>query len=94
MIELLKNRYIIYALILIAKIVENTLSTYRLIVVAEGKKNLGAALNGLVSLVWIVGTSSVLLNLHKDLWKVFFFVLGSIIGSWLGNTIEEKTLSN
>lgn len=93
MIGLVENRHLIYALILIAKIIENTLSTYRLIVVADGKKNLGAILNGLVGLVWIIGTSSVLLNLTQDLWKAFYFILGSIIGSWLGNTIEEKVHS-
>lgn len=81
---------LIYTLIFVSKIVENALSTLRLIVVANGKKKLGAILNGVIALVWIFATSMVIVDVNKDLFKIVFFCLGSIVGSYLGSVIEEK----
>lgn len=81
---------LIYMAIFFSKIIENAVSTLRLIVVANGKKKLGAFLQGIVALVWIFVTGIVIVNINKDLLKVVFFVLGSIVGSYLGSIIEEK----
>ncbi len=81
---------LIYIFILLSKIIENALSTLRLIVVANGKKKLGAFLNGIIALVWIFVTSIVIVNINKDMFKIVFFCIGSIIGSYLGSIIEEK----
>lgn len=80
----------LYIIILISKILENTLSTIRLIVVANGKKTLGAILNFIVSIIWIFTASIVIININEDLIKVFFFCLGSGIGSYFGSYIENK----
>lgn len=80
----------IYFLIFIAKIVENTLSTLRLIVVSNGKKKLGAFLQGLIAIVWVISTGIVIVDINKDLLKIVFFCLGSLVGSYLGSLIEEK----
>lgn len=85
---------VIYFLIFIFKIIENTLSTLRLILVSKGKKKIGALLQGFVALVWILSISITIVDLNKDLFKVFFFVTGSIIGSYLGSLIEEKMDTN
>lgn len=81
---------LIYFFIFISKIIENTLSTLRLIVVTSGKKKLGALLNGLVALCWIFVTGIVIVDVQKDPLKIVFFCLGSIVGSYLGSVIEEK----
>lgn len=81
---------LIYTLIFVSKIVENALATLRLIVVANGKKMLGAVLNGVIGLVWIFATSMVIVDINKDLFKIVFFCLGSAVGSYLGSFIEEK----
>lgn len=81
---------LIYFLIFIAKVIENALSTLRLIVVANGKKLTGAILNFVISLVWIVSTGLVVINIQKDIFKVFFFALGSFVGSYVGSLMEEK----
>lgn len=81
---------LLYMAIFFSKIIENALSTLRLIVVANGKKKLGAILNGIVALVWIFVTGIVIIDVNKDLLKVVFFVIGSIVGSYLGSIIEEK----
>lgn len=81
-----------YFLIFFNKVVENTLSTVRIIVIAKEKKLLGAILNGLISLVWIFSTSMVIHNLNKDFFKIATFCLGAIIGSYLGSIIENKII--
>lgn len=81
---------LLYMAIFISKIIENAVSTLRLIVVANGKKKLGAILNGIVALVWVFVTGIVIIDINKDLFKVVVFVIGSIVGSYLGSIIEEK----
>ena len=80
----------IYIFIFISKIIENMLATLRIIVVANGKKKLGAILNGIVALVWIFVTSLVIIDVNKDPFKIIIFCLGSIVGSYLGSLAEEK----
>ena len=80
----------IYIGIFISKILENTLSTLRIIVVSNGKKKLGAILQGLVALIWIFVTGVVIIDINKNIVKIVFFVIGSIVGSYLGSCLEEK----
>ena len=80
----------IYISIFLSKIIENAIGTLRLIVVANGKKKLGAFLQGIVALVWIFGTAIVIVDINKDIFKIIIFVIGSIVGSYLGSIIEEK----
>jgi len=84
------NNILIYILIFLSKIIENALATLRLIVVANGKKVLGAILQLCISLVWILVTGIVINDLTKDILKIVFFALGSLVGSYLGSFIEEK----
>ena len=81
---------LIYLAIFICKIVENAVGTLRLIVVANGKKKLGALLQGIVALVWIFGTGIVIIDINKDIVKIIIFIIGSIVGSYLGSVIEER----
>ena len=81
---------IMYFVILFFKIIENTLATVRLIVVSNGKKVLGAILNFIVSIIWLFTASIVIVNINEDLLKIFFFCLGSGIGSYIGSYIENK----
>ena len=80
----------IYFLIFISKIIENALSTLRLIVVANGKKVLGSILQGIVALVWIFVTGIVIIDVDKDPIKIIIFCIGSIVGSYLGSVLEQK----
>jgi len=82
--------YKIYFLIFITKIIENALGTLRLIVVASGKKWIGSILNGVIAIIWVIGTSMVLVDVTKDPLKIVFFCIGSILGSYLGSFMEEK----
>lgn len=81
---------LIYAGIFICKIIEDTLSTLRIIVVSNGKKVLGAILQFIIALLWVIITGTVITNLQEDPWKVLFFALGALVGSYFGSYIEEK----
>ena len=80
----------LYLLIFFSKIIENTLSTLRIIVVANRKKRLGAILQGIVALIWIFVTGTVIIDIGKDPLKILFFCFGTIIGSYSGSILEEK----
>ena len=78
----------IYLFIFICKILENSIATLRLIIVSNGKKIEGAILNFILSLIWIISTSLVVLN--NNIYKILVFAIGSFIGSYIGSILEEK----
>ena len=82
--------YLIYLIIFFAKVTENALGTLRLIVVANGKKKIGALLQFVIAVIWITVTGVVIVGINEDPLKIVFFALGSGIGSFLGSFIEEK----
>jgi len=77
-----------YIFIFLSKIIENAISTLRLILVANGKKLLGAILNLIIAIIWIISTSLVVID--NNIYKIIVFALGSFIGSFIGSLIEEK----
>ncbi len=81
---------LIYFAIFIFKIIEDALATLRLIVVSNGKKKLGAVLQFIVTLIWIILTGTVLMGLQKDIFKAIAFALGALFGSYLGSVLEER----
>ena len=83
-------KILIYLAIFVFKIIEDALATLRLIVVSNGKKKLGAILQFVVTLIWIILTGSVLIGLRKDILKAIAFALGALFGSYLGSVLEER----
>ena len=79
----------LYFLIFLAKTIETTLCTFRLIVVANGKKLFGAILNAIISIIWIF-TAGIVIVKVKDIFRVFAFSFGCFFGSYLGSALEEK----
>lgn len=79
----------IYILIFLSKVIESALSTLRLILVANGKKLLGAILQMFITIVWIITTSIVIIDIKNDYFKAIAFILGSSIGSYIGSLIEQ-----
>lgn len=79
----------IYFLIFISKVVESALSTLRLILVANGKKILGMILQFFITLVWVITTSIVIIDIKNDYFKALAFILGASLGSLVCSYIEE-----
>jgi len=82
--------YIIYTIIFLSKTIELALGTLRLIVVANGKKLLGAILQAIASLVWVFAVGLVVVDVTSDPLKIVAFAIGSAFGSYLGSFLEEK----
>lgn len=82
--------FTMYFFIFILKVIENTLGTLRLIVVANGKKWFGAILQGIIAIIWVLSAGIVIININDDPLKIVFFALGSLIGSYIGSLIEER----
>lgn len=80
----------IYFFIFISKILENAISTLRMIVLANGRKIISAILNLIIALIWVISTTLVITNIQKDYFKIIVFALGSFIGSLIGSIMEEK----
>ena len=80
----------IYLLIFLFKILENTIMTLRIILVSNGKKVYGAILQIIVMLIWALTTSYVIIDIKHNLLSLIPFSFGSGIGSYLGSLIEEK----
>lgn len=72
-----------------SKLLENALSTLRIILVANNKKIIGAILTFIISIIWILSVSFIVVD-FDNYFKIIVFALGSGVGSYLGNIIEEK----
>lgn len=73
-----------------AKVIETALATFRIIIISNGKKFWGAILSGVISIVWIVTTGMVVLDLARHPLRAVCLALGCLVGSYLGSLIEEK----
>lgn len=81
---------LIYIGIFVCKVIEDALSTLRIIVVSNGKKLFGAILGFVIALIWVFVTGSVIIGLNENPFKIIVFALGSLVGSYVGSVIEEK----
>ena len=80
----------VYILIFCFKVLENALGTLRIIIISNGKKQIGAILQLIISLIWVISTGLVVVDIVNDPIKILVFSLGTYFGSLLGSVIEEK----
>jgi uncharacterized protein YebE (UPF0316 family) len=78
----------IYLFIFILKILENSISTLRLIFVSNGNKTIGSILLFVTSIIWITTSGITIININ--IFSILVFAIGSAIGSYLGSILEEK----
>lgn len=80
----------VYLLIFLAKIIENAIGTLRLILVANGKKFIGALLITVTTIIWLWSASTVVDPIGNSVLRMIVFAFGSGIGSYVGSIVEEK----
>ena len=83
-------RYLVYALILLAKVIEISIGTTRIVLITRGERLLGAILGFFEVLIWIVLVSTVLMDITSDPIKVVIYALGFAIGNYVGSMVEQK----
>lgn len=80
---------VIPTLIIMARILDVSVGTLRIIFVSRGKKHLAAVLGFFESLVWVIAVSQVIQHLNN--WMTYVaFALGFSAGNYLGVLLEEK----
>ena len=76
-------------LVFLARIMDVSVATLRIIMVARGRKILATCLGFMESLVWILAVTQVMQNLNN--WVTYVaFALGFGAGNYVGLMIEEK----
>ncbi len=83
-------RYLIYAGILIAKIIEISIGTTRIVLITRGERVLGAILGFFEVLLWVFLVSTVLKDITNDPIKVVIYALGFALGNYFGSILEQK----
>jgi len=83
-------RYLVYALMLLAKVIEISIGTTRIVLITRGEKLLGAILGFFEVLIWVILVSTVLKDITSDPIKVVIYALGFAIGNYVGSLFEQK----
>lgn len=77
-------------LIFLARILDVSIGTVRIITVTKGHKWLSAALGFCEVAIWIFAVSAVIVNIRESLLTVFAYAAGFSVGTLVGMIIEEK----
>jgi len=80
----------IYILIFLAKLLEVSVATVRLVLTAKGNRLASSLLYAAEITIWIIVTSTVLLGLREDPLRAVAFGLAFVVGIYLGIVIEDK----
>ncbi|MEX1378333.1 MAG: DUF5698 domain-containing protein [Eubacteriales bacterium] len=83
-------QYLIYLLILCAKVVEISIGVTRIVLITRGERLLGAILGFFEVLIWVMLVSTVLRDIINDPVKVVIYALGFAIGNYVGSMVEQK----
>lgn len=80
----------LYLTIMVAKVVEVSMSTIRMVYINKGERVIGAILGFVEVMIWLIVVSSVLNNITKDPIKVFIYAASFGLGNYIGVTLEGK----
>jgi len=80
----------VYVFIFFGKIIEVSVSTIRLVLIARGERLAGSVVAFFEILLWLSITGTVLINFQKDLVKVGVLALAFAIGNYIGSWLESK----
>ncbi len=81
---------LLYIGILLAKIVEVTLATTRIVLITKGERVKGAFIGIFEVTIWLILISTVLSNITEEPIKLVMYVLGFSIGNYAGSLFEER----
>lgn len=77
-------------LILVAKVIEVSISTLRIILIGKGYRKPGTALAMVEILIWVFIASSVITGIQETPLKGIYYSIGFAAGVYLGSIIENK----
>lgn len=80
----------LYLLIFVAKVIEVSMMTIRIVLITKGERKIGATIAFFEVTLWIFLASSVLNGIAQDPLKAVFYALGFAVGNYSGSLLEEK----
>lgn len=81
--------FILPILVFLARVMDVSIGTLRIIFVAKGLKNFAALLGFFESLIWLIAVVQVMQNLNS--WQTYIaFALGFAAGNYVGVMLEER----
>lgn len=87
--ESLTTWFLIPFFIFIARILDVSIGTIRIILISKGLKKIAPVLGFMESFIWIVAVSQIMLNLN-NFFYYFSYSLGFATGTYIGIVLEEK----
>ena len=79
-----------YLLIFLAKMIEVTLATVRIVLITKGEKLKGSIIGFFEVIIWIILVSTILTDISSDPYKVIFYSFGFAFGNYVGSIVENK----
>lgn len=79
-----------YIFIFVFKMIEVTIGTSRIVLIARGERLIGSILAFFEVILWVILVSTVVTNISDDPIKVLFYALGFACGNYTGSRLEEK----
>ncbi len=79
-----------YLMIFVAKMIEVSIATTRIVLITRGERVLGAFLGFFEVIIWIILVSTVLTNISEDPIKVVVYAAGFAFGNYMGSVVEQK----
>jgi len=79
-----------YVMVFVGRVINNMLVTIKIILVNRGEKFKAAVLTMLQTGLFITITGSVLAGLTTDYLRIVFYIVGGMVGNYLGTMLEEK----
>lgn len=81
---------VVYLLIFVAKVIEVSLQTVRIVLITKGERQIGAIVAFFEVVLWLFIVTNVLSDLTSDPAKAVFYALGFAVGNYMGSLFEEK----
>lgn len=88
--EDVKEVSMLYIFIVLAKVLEVSLATIRIVLITKGERKIGACIAFFEVSLWLILVSSVLQDIMSDPLRIVAYALGFSLGNYLGSLIEEK----
>jgi len=80
----------IYIVIFLAKLLEVTVATIRVVLTARGNRVVASLLASVEVTIWLIVASTVLSNLKEDPLQAVAYGLAFVVGIYIGIMIEDK----
>ena len=80
----------IYAFIFLAKLLEVSIATVRVVLTSRGNRLVASLLSAVEITIWLIVTSTVLLGISEDPFRAVAFGLAFVVGIYVGIMVEDK----